>query len=300
MEATLYRRISTFLLMMVVLAQSCYATRLVFLVTPTGIVVGMDSKVLRQIPDRKTGITRTTHVEQRKLTIINNRIVIGEIGISRMATPTHVVYEFQPWISGIRHRTPSDVSVADFALIIKKETQIIADTLNANSKDALQGINPAYQMPLEFLIWGYDHLAPVGYSVRLEFHGMKITGPFLAQVHPVQWTPIESRLGARNPCAVDKIEDPQSDAHRKVYTKFPSEMSAFDSKKDMGLQRATELVAFVLTLEAECDHQGVGPPYRVATIPKFGSAYFDIYDARANKLAPQKAKATSRKGPSPN
>jgi hypothetical protein len=258
----------------------------------------MDSKVLRQIPDRKTGITQTTHVAHRKLAIINNRIVIGEIGISRIAAPTHVVYEFQPWISGIRHRTPSDVSVADFALIIKNETQIIADTLNANTRDALQGINPAYQMPLEFLIWGYDHLAPVGYSVRLEFHGMKITGPFLAQVHPAQGKPIESRLGARNPCAVDKIADPQSDAHRKVYTKFPSEMSAFDSNKDMGLQRASELVAFVLTLEAGCDYQGVGPPYSVATIPKFGSAYFDVYDARANKLASQKA--TSKKGSSPN
>jgi len=54
-------------------------------------------------------------------------------------------------------------------------------------------------------------------------------------------------------CAINKLDDPESYAHQQAITRFPSESRAIGSEGDIALPRASDFVAFVLGLEAECD-----------------------------------------------
>ena len=289
----LYRHIASVVLS-VFLVSSCFATRYVIVVTPKGIVLGVDSEVTHQ--EFKNGEqVQNAILTRTKVAIIKRHIVVGIVGLTRLRDPKGtVLFDFSDWIGRIQREVPGDISVESFAAIIEGKSRRIRDLLNNIPPAGRQGIR--FRVPLQFVIFGYDHFVASGYTVFLKFDGNQLSGPFKLQVHPNKGisvdnvlTLIDSKvLAFQVACAIHQIKDPTSPAHAQAVAKFPAEVPALIAGKDIGLRRTADVVAFLLSLESRCDPQGVGPPYIITTIKKYGPISTDYYDANATRLVATK------------
>jgi len=277
------RRLTVCVLVYALLPSQCFATRLIFLITPSGITVGMDSRNLRQ--ESAEG-RPTIWIESitEKSALIQNRIVIGSIGLKRIGLPgIPAIYEFGPWIERVKSRIPPHVSVDAFSRIVEDESRNTVTSINKLGSSTLANIQPVGVTLLDYEIFGYENSIPMAYAVYMNFDRERkiVLSPVRRQNHPEQGVRVDFRMGfppTTTLCGADKVSDIQSRAHQQAFAKFPDEIAAISAQQDISLPKAAQFIAFLLSLEAECDQKDVAPPYVIYTIPKVGRAKRELYD----------------------
>jgi len=162
------------------------ATTFVVILATNGLVVSSDSQTAFFHLDEPSS-TKTK--DQRKFFIVQNRIVVGLIGVANIDNPSFH-YDFLTWMQTLQSKFPKDVSVDDVAEAIERESP--AAFANFVAESVTQGTVKrvsADQLCLsvaKFVIVGYQEGIPRLYEVHfdIDWNNQKLLGPIKLLLHP--------------------------------------------------------------------------------------------------------------------
>jgi hypothetical protein len=262
----------TTLILACVWLQTSSATTVVYVVTPSGIVVGIDGKVNH--PDG-TAV---------KMFLLNHRVALADIYAERATKKdgTATLYDFPVWVKSIKRKIASATTVEEMSRIVADDTtRTFSFAIEAiNSGIMTQNNSGLDNVLVQYIMAGYDSGGPTIYSVGIDIDWKRksTTAPNRVLVQPEKGQRVDSRIGAFGQhVAISQIGDAQSDAHRKAVAKLPLEYQVMDAGKDLTLEQASNVVRASLGIEAEANPKFVGFPIVVVTIPKTGRGRVRTY-----------------------
>ena len=261
------RQIAVFLLALFLLSPECEATRLIFLVTSSGTVAGIDSR--DYVPGHTSGRPHTF----QKSVLIQGRIVIAVLGLGKVDGSD---YQFGALVGAVTRRLPENASVTDVADATEAESKRVIATLNHLGPSWLNGLHALFAKQgkpstapvlIDYPIFGYENATPLIYDIVIAFDMQQnvVIGPKRLR------NELQPGLGQAQTAGLCSNV-------RKLKTKFPKEMLASVAYEDLPMKQGAAVVAFVLSQESKCDRLSVGPPYVVYSISKSGPATYERHE----------------------
>ena len=253
-------------------ADHARATTVVYIVTPTGIVIGADGKT---IPSGTA----------MKIFLLKRRLVVADsyTESAKVSGGTTTLYDFPTWIEVIDSKIRSNTTVEALSLIIKDEMpRSFSFAIEGIKSGAIKKSDPGVEdILIRYIVAGYESGIPTIYSIwfGIDWDQKTVIGPQRVLVQPEQRQRADSRFGAFGQhVALNQLGDTQSDVHKKAVAKLPLEYQTLAAGKDLTLKQASNFVRGLLAIEAVANPQNVGFPITVVTIPKVGHGWFRTYE----------------------
>jgi Protein kinase domain len=169
------------LIALVIFPSQIRATTVLVFIVPNGLVISSDSKTVK----RDSAYQATGELNQAKLVILENRIVVAAIGASDVGDPVrHSHYNFLDWIQALRATMAENISVDDAAGPIERESSktfalfALGDSLK-NGTIRQEAAAQRCAAFAQFVIVGYQDGAPRVYKVQydIDWQSREFTGP---------------------------------------------------------------------------------------------------------------------------
>jgi hypothetical protein len=162
------------------LAAEGRSTTLVVAITPSGTVVGTDSKFTV-----RTGAFGRTDKEGEgdKIVVVQDRIVVADVGIANISSSNGInVYNFLTWMNNLKNNLPDNISVDDFATIVEAESTnkfVSVPQMMQRGDIKREQPNELFRVFVQFVIAGYEAGVPKLYVVEtdLDWNRIELIGP---------------------------------------------------------------------------------------------------------------------------
>jgi hypothetical protein len=245
------------------------ATTVVFVVTPTGMVIGADSKT------QPSGMAT-------KIFLLKDRLAVADLyaETAKINDRTTTLYDFPAWVKQIDHNTSPKVSVSEMTEIIKDEmTSTFAfaiDAIKSGELTEAQAVAEGFGAYLvQFIIAGYQQGVPTVYSLTLvpDWNTKTVNGPFEVRLNPEKGQNTNSRVFWRGQgIGIKRVMIANSKEQRKLAARIPVEFQALRNSKILTIHQASNIARALLGVEAESNPKYVGFPVTLVTILKIGRA----------------------------
>jgi hypothetical protein len=259
------------LLIALFLSRYAAATTVVYIVTPTGIVVGADGKAT------PTGTVL-------KIFLLRGKYVLANVDIERAESKDGgtVLYDFPTWTGIIDGKIRPETTVAALSLIVENEMpKTFSFAIEGIKSGAIEkGDTGLEDILVSYMVAGYESGVPAIYNIwfNVDWNQKTVIGPHRVLLQPEQGQRTDSRFGLFGQhVALSQLGDAQSNAHKKAVAKLPLEYQALDAGKELTLKQASNFVRALLAIEAEANPKFVGFPITVVTIPRIGRGWVRKY-----------------------
>jgi len=259
---------NTLLMVSVFIPPLCRATSAVVVVTPYGVVIGIDSKIVR---DRRV---RGPPVPQDKAVIVQDRLVVaivGEVNFAAQKGKERVEYKFEDWIQAIKGKCPQNMSV--FALTSLIESVSRSTFRNYDRFVRAGAFERDNSIPIQYLVAGYDSGIPNITRVYFEIDWAKLQlkGPEKKVEHPNANSKVDFDflVDGQNDI-VKQLANRESGGYKEMLALAPNEIPKLVSGKNLTLIEGRKACRAALRYETNHHKDKVGPPYVIFVIPPFG------------------------------
>jgi hypothetical protein len=254
----------------------CSGTTILVIITPTGIVIGADSKM---IAEDFGGYSAPLPAPGAKVFPIHKRIAVATVGIGKMVLTTMddrplVSYDPDVWFSEIEKETPKDVTVGGLTEIVKNKSRRTFSSLGTLVNNG--AYNQSHNLnTFEYLIAGYENGVPSVQRIYFEFDWAhkKLIGPTYNVILPQPDARVDFGFHpAGETSAIEDIINRKLDSpsYREIMAAVPAELNMLLARKDLTTKQSTALLHAMLRAQAKCTPQYVGPPYVISLITKNG------------------------------
>jgi|HubBroStandDraft_2_1064218.scaffolds.fasta_scaffold06667_5 hypothetical protein len=262
------------LLISLCLAARAGATTVVYVVTPTGIVVGADGK----------GFPTGTVL---KIVLLRGKYIVADIYAEhvKLTDTGAVLYDFPVWIKQIDQHTHAELSMGRLTEIIKNQMPTTfafaikaIETGEFTKGQAVADGVDAYL--IQYVIAGYQNGIPTVYSLTLmpDWDTKTVNGPFQGLLKEENGQRADSYIGWRGRgVGIQSAMVADTKEQKELSAKIPVEFLAVGTGKDLTLHQASNVARALLGIEAEANPQYVGFPITVVTIPKIGCGFVRTY-----------------------
>jgi hypothetical protein len=258
----------------IIVATTSLATTVVVFMTPSGIVMGADSKSVLSSSACFPGFVERD-VEQ-KLFPIDNRFVVAVLGNAwfmhvSITDGIAVDYSTREIISRARKLIKPDTSVVGLVKILSKQAELpITNAVWIMAEEGrFEPDNPTGGPPVfvDFLVAGYEGRTPVIYE--LIFQVNRQTHSLSSNFHLAQSS--NPRGYALEPYGIGKaimeIVNPRSLPHKRAFAIAPREMQLAMDGSPVTLKEAETVVTTMVKVQSISTPESVGPPIHVALLP---------------------------------
>lgn len=252
---------------------ACSATTVILVVTRSGMVIGVDGKINKVCADASAPcIDQSDPI--RKAFLVHKRFAVAAIGLQRAdilaayGKPLFV-YDFQTWLEQIEDRLPLDVTVSELSWIVKDEYKKTLVGLERAIRDRIVTDEDPNLIP-RYIVVGYETGVANAYSIKadLDWKRHVVRTPVVVHLFPARGERVDYGLRILgHQSALNDFCDPATSVNRRISQRF-HKLARFCSGHDLSLMEARNLIVELLTVQADHDRDGVGPPYRVITIKK--------------------------------
>jgi hypothetical protein len=285
------RHFATLLAICLCLQSSGAATTVVVAVTPKGIVIGADGKIVGVAEDMIPTETRV------KIFLLKKHLIVAGIGNEKaMSGDTgRVLYNFQDWVKKIDAQTDSKVSVGELAKIISNQmtttfdfaVEAIKSGKLTKEQARASGVDPTF---VEYIVAGYEKGVPTAYSIALvpDWSTRTLNGPFKVLLHPADGKDVNSRIFARghySGFAFALAGTENTNEQKRLATRVPVEFSLLGKHHTLSLDQASNMVRALLGIEADTEPQYVSFPITLVTVPITGDGWVRAYTKDVSRLS---------------
>jgi hypothetical protein len=261
-------------------ASTCRPTTLIVVIVPQGMVVGADGKTVAVYPSKKSPSETGS---ARKLFLIQNRLAIATVGLTKAFNGPTTAYDSNVWIPNVEKELPDNIAVDAFASVIYNESakafsgfDVILTSGTMKQQSPLEQCSSLVQ----FLVAGYKAERPMVFVVdfNIDWQRKTLVGPQKTQMHPVQGAGINFGLYSIGVnAAIKQLNNQDSYAYKQAISICPIETKAILTYKAMTLEQAARFVRVLINIEKEVEPNDVGGDTTVASIPKIGTASVVTY-----------------------
>jgi hypothetical protein len=250
---------------------SAFGSSAVAVVTPQGIVVGVDEKSVVRCSGPCGILTGS-----KKIVVLQDHVVLGTAGLYTVLGNHFVApYHFPSLVDQVKTRLTGDQGVSRVSEIVKEEAGKVFLWFDLYLRGGLikqEDIPGDY--PAEYLIAGYEAGAPAVYSVYVEvdWAQLRLKGIQRVLMHPKPNAKRQAAVyGVGSQRVLQQLLHQRGDLYRKLLSNAASESRRLLDHKQLSLQQAGRLVRAMLETEADSNPAHVGPPFTIVTIPKDGT-----------------------------
>jgi hypothetical protein len=251
------------------------ATTVVYVVTPTGIVVGADGKAI------PTGTVL-------KIVLLRAKYALADIYLEHAESNGSgtVRYDFPSWVKEIDKQTDAKVSVSGLTRIIENQmTATFAfaiDAIKSGQLTSEQAVAVGVDVYLaQYVIAGYEEGIPFVHSLTLmpDWNTKTVNGPFDVSLEEKKGERRDSYIGWRGQgISLSQISTADSKEQKELAAKIPVEFSTVRDGNDLTLHQASNVVRAMFGMESKANPHYVGFPITVVTIPKIGRGWVRRYE----------------------
>jgi|SRR5581483_9135410 len=251
---------------------SSMATTVVLIFNPEGIVIGADSKSTQL--GGNFDVVGSRNVE--KITIVQDRIAIADVGLNRAVIRRRVRYDFASFLADIIAELPVNVSVSELAAIVElKSGEAFSDYSNTVIKTHnIVRPNPALEQcrPLvQYVIAGYENGKPTIFvvHVNIDWHRETVDAPIKTLVYPLEGETVDfGVLTVGNNEAIKSFANPKSYAYKQALSRAPIAFKKLVAHDHLTLTEAQRLSRVLISIEEQVDPDQVGGNISVVVITK--------------------------------
>ncbi len=285
--------------------QLSFATTVVMVITPKGMIVGSDSGYSEHTGDFVT--LNTGNVS--KFVTVQDRFVVASIGTADISRPnppfaTISFYNFLTWIKKVEEAMPANVSVEDLAKGIQEKsaaTFIGFDEVLASKWFKQPKPLERFRPFIQYVIVGYAKEGPQIYVVQLyiDWDERKLIGPKTILLYP------DSNAAGGNyfvygigiSQVLEDISNPRSYAYKQVSAECPS-FRTLMARHDITVAEAEPIVRAMIAVEEDTNPTEVfGDISTVTILPNSGVGKIVIKPWHSNLTHKPTAGLNSRKEP---
>jgi hypothetical protein len=276
-------------------ANSTAATTVIYVVTPTGIVIGADGLLFP--PTNLPVGTDDPGATATKVILLKKHLAVASLSSALQKTPdlTTTLYDFQTWIKDIDKQTDEEISATGLTEYIKNQmrtTFAFEIYWFENSKiTRAQAPSNIDTRIVHYMIAGYEKGVPVAYSLTLDLNWEThfVDGPTQLPFE----APEEHRhdlsyvLGLGQKVGLSRISE-QGTKEQKEYLDrilVESRILSKGKSESLTLKQASNVVRALLGIEAKANPRFVGFPITVVTIPKIGDGWVMTYEKDVSTLS---------------
>jgi hypothetical protein len=260
-------KITAITLTILLIAAPVYSTTVVAVITSQGIIIGSDAK---RISVASGIVTGEENIDTKIQLIAGGRILVASSGIMQTSE-----YNFFDWIKKISVDLPNEVSVEDFALLLKGEAAKEFDGFERDAQIVKGNGSPldVCNVVVRYLVAGYQNGHPMVYTVEiyLDWEDKRVIGPILTLQNSdgVGWTKTGIAYIGES-AAIREITNERSYAHQKAASSFPETATRFFNGRDLNECEAAKLIRGLIKVEEEVSPSKVGGLGRFYFIPRVG------------------------------
>jgi hypothetical protein len=268
----------------------------VYIVTPSGIVIGADGLVVPVVPCWFIG-PPSPPFTARKIFLLRHKLALSSVGIEAGRGRDGSFYSFPTWVKVFDYNAGSDATVSSVAQSVEDESAealsfLAASTDKAPACPSEKQAFDDHALFVEYTIAGYEAGVPVVYRVQLkpyrEHPGIK---SLRIPVEPEQGQRIDARSGISDQNTwwrLVAVCSPKAhpNAYEVAFSRFPSKSQAFCANDFSGftLEQASDTVRILIEIFAEVEPNRIGFPLTIVTIPKNGLGRVRTYSKRFRSL----------------
>jgi hypothetical protein len=286
--------------------QPCYASIVVYIISPDGIVIGADGLGVELMPCGYIGPRQRAPFS--KIFLLKGKLVIANVGLGGLKSPDQrtMLYSLPAFIEFIDYNFGSDMTVTSLSRVVENEApkvlSFLPDRLTLPDYSCELGENQPFnrRSPFfhEFIIAGYESGVPLIYYVHLKIdwdHHRIIANRFpkeQPQRQNIQFS-VYGSTNALVPLALVCSVQAQINSYEIAFSRFPVQQAFFCTRDFSGysLELASDMVRILLEICTEVEPSTIGFPLTVVTIPRVGSAqirsYCDPFPSAPSRLTKQ-------------
>jgi hypothetical protein len=262
-----YRKLVAFLFVFFLThASVARCTTVIAIVTPKGIIVGTDAKIVTTVGVSLSPVN-SAFVAQKIQLVVNNRILVASAGLE--SGPN---YKFETWIQEISRDLPKDISVEDFVAVLERESA--TKFQNADIELATSQFKPP---PFEFcrdfiqyLVVGYQGGRPRVYGIEyhIDWERKHLVGPRLTAYHAPENHSVDLGLYSIGEVgAITELGNRDSYAHKQASLHAPGILEKLSSGQEITECEASKLIRALIKIEEGVSPTKVGGVGRFFYIP---------------------------------
>lgn len=254
---------------------NCRGTAIVILVTRHGILVGADGKMTVT----ETGLNQKTvnSAIHRKVSILNNRIVVAHAGIvamkpikSKGMTAPKRYFSVPNVIRELRNRTSA---LEGPTAVSQTLTKILTADLSGLDPMLISGIiNPSdipapHEVLTQFYVAGYEGETARVFNVLVEIDWRSMTHKVTnVPLHPSQRRNLSLYSIGGTDKGIIELLRPESATAKEAIVTMPVEMSALHYDTDLNVAQMVNLARGLLAIEIKKNPDSVDYPLEILTI----------------------------------
>jgi hypothetical protein len=279
-----------FIVLLLTTALKGWCTTAAIAVTPAGIVMGTDSKFTnRDVTYRSIG--EGVH---DKFLIVQNRIVVVNVGASNAIFRGVERYDFLTWMNNLQSRVPSNVTVEALAELIETESsKVFAFIPDMIKSEDIKPHTPDefFRMFAQYLIIGYDSGTPKLYLIEfdLDWDRNILVGPKFVSLDPSS-QPGNFHIyfyGFKE--ALADLSNPKSYAYEQTMLRCPMAFADLVfNRRLVPLDETATIVSAFISIEKHINPSDVGGDVRIVIIRPDGRALEKIKRPTMAKAKPRK------------
>lgn len=291
-NALLKRNHSVCGLAFLLLCHSSFATSVMVIITPQGIVIAADS--LLRTRNVNPATTDPPNGTTDKIAVVHDRIAVGNVGL---AGPTSIIssngsrlfgYDSALWFREIEEKTAKDISVSSLVGIVEDKSRSTFSPLNNSIQSGALKRDQASNLPgFQYLVAGYEAGIAVIQEVNfyVDWENRQLIGPITVPIFPNPQTRrndfgvYAASMGYKRATAQVLRHETDSAAYRSVASETILELPKLYRGENLSLDQASTLLHAFLRAEHKNTPDAVGPPYCVIWLLKDGTwKRFDYLD----------------------
>jgi hypothetical protein len=260
-------------MLIVFAALPCEATTAVIIVTPEGVVAGIDN-LITTISFRSGQTTPPGF--GTKIAIVKERFVVASLGTEGIKKDGKTVYAFVPWIQNIESQLTSDISVTGLTDVIKNEGSRTFDKLHIDlsmQQGEIKQTDSTLKDFVDFFVVGYENGVPIINEVSFNFDWCNkiLLKPESNTVFPVPNRPTDFYVFITGwNFAIKEFANPQSYAYERLQADTPGALKKIITFNKLTLSEAREVVRSLINTQAEVNPSIVGKTNTIITLPREG------------------------------
>jgi hypothetical protein len=258
------------------------ATTVLVIVTPTGIVVAADTKV---VSVDIGGYSAPPEGPTTKMFIIHGRIAVGTLGLGRQSLTTldktpPFSYDPPVWLRKIEKKTPRNISVRQFIDIVKSESSSTFSDLNRLIHTGAIKQEQAPELTGgQYIVSGFESGVAIVEEINFEvdWKNRQLVGPTVESVFPdPKARRVDFGFHAASRGYNDAVDDvlrqkADSKGFKLVSSEAGVELSILLARKDLTMNQASTLLHAFLRAQNKYTPKYVGPPYNIVWLRKDGT-----------------------------
>jgi len=267
-------------LLLLVCTSSASATTVLVIITPDGIAVGADSKIITIYFGGESG---PQSEPTTKVFVIHDRIAVGTIGLGSEDITTldnKPLFSYDPdsWLRQIEKKTPKDISVRQLIDIIKSESGSTFSRLDQLIRSGTIKQQEADLQEFTYLVAGFESGVAIVEEIHFEvdWNNRQLVGPTVESIFPYPDARADFGFHVGHGSYAHAISqavqgETESEGYKSVSAEAGEELSVLRARKNLTLNQASTLLHALLRAQHKNSPKAVGPPYNIVWLCKNGS-----------------------------